>query len=908
MTDGYEELEKYKSAILTELMHLKSGGGRDYSVSNGQIIRSNQSGVYYSFEMESELFISDDAPITLKVDGEKATGSVFMCEGFQIIVVVNHDFGERISKAWISVEPWKLMEALHEKMDIIDPQVHHLAYDLLNIGPELSSDEPANTIPRGQKIAQERALSEGITVIWGPPGTGKTYTMAKIAIKALQQGLSVLIVSHSNISVDGATKEIVKQIKKTKTKESLAQGKILRYGYVRDDELTQNKNAVAYNYAMSKHPDLEKRVKYLTEKRNNLSKSRSITQELLEIETELKQIRTTIRDEERVYAERARIVTTTISKVTVDPLFEDKSFDVVMFDEASMAYVPQIVCAASYAEEHFVCVGDFRQLPPIAQSSAKKTLQNDIFYFLGITKGDRIHPHEWMVMLYEQRRMHPAISAFSNKYVYEGLLRDHKDMRANREDIVDAEPLYGYPMNLIDLGGTYCAAAKTSDNSRFNILSAYISFTTAVRAEVKGIKSVCIIAPYRAQTRLIRAMIQDYKEQMRIQKKGEAEDSLSSIVCATVHQFQGSERDVVVFDAVESYPFQQAGYLLKKNENRSIMRLINVAVTRARGKLVTVANTRFWKNRFEGTGHMLYKLLQHMSDRENVIGLKDKELQIFVQQLSGGNSLRNYTAYDKAVSELLADIDKAENEIIINVPDGKIKADQSKTIIQKLIRVRGKRVNNRRLIVKCKVDEDTFKELPIDWKSISWASNNVAFPIIVIDKRIVWYGLPISRGEFIDGNTKYHTVLPMIMRFAGRHTVDLLLSYCDYDRVLLDGNYSTLKERMERITDIEEKEKVTGKSEDGTSKTGLAKHIEQFARCTKCNNPMALRRGKTGKISMRCSVCGEGAFIPYEMVNQYIERNNVACPEHNTRIHAGVSKYGLYVRCVKGHFLKPDEI
>ena len=63
------------------------------------------------------------------------------------------------------------------------------------------------------------------------------------------------------------------------------------------------------------------------------------------------------------------------------------------------------------------------------------------------------------------------------------------------------------------------------------------------------------------------------------------------ISCATVHQFQGSEADLIVFDAVESYPKAAVGYLMGK-EPDSIMRLINVAITRDKRKtLITVEQT-----------------------------------------------------------------------------------------------------------------------------------------------------------------------------------------------------------------------------------------------------------------------------------------------------------------------------
>ena len=54
----------------------------------------------------------------------------------------------------------------------------------------------------------------------------------------------------------------------------------------------------------------------------------------------------------------------------------------------------------------------------------------------------------------------------------------------------------------------------------------------------------------------------------------------ADIVSATIHRFQGSERDVMVFDTVDSYPQNRAGMLLIGKESE---RLINVAITRTKG-------------------------------------------------------------------------------------------------------------------------------------------------------------------------------------------------------------------------------------------------------------------------------------------------------------------------------------
>ena len=177
-------------------------------------------------------------------------------------------------------------------------------------------------------------------------------------------------------------------------------------------------------------------------------------------------------------------------------------------------------------------------------------------------------------------------------------------------------------MNLVNLAGTYCAADKNTDGSRFNILSAIISFSTAVAADQETIERVGIITPYAAQTRLIRAMLKDYYKQ-----------NDHHISCATVHQFQGSEADLIVFDAVESYPKAAVGYLMGK-EPDSIMRLINVAITRAKGKLITVANDKFWINLYKGTNHIFYKLLDYIKEGHKVVSNSEKTLLPYIEVIS----------------------------------------------------------------------------------------------------------------------------------------------------------------------------------------------------------------------------------------------------------------------------------
>jgi hypothetical protein len=63
-----------------------------------------------------------------------------------------------------------------------------------------------------QKDAVQMAMHRSLSLIWGPPGTGKTHALAMLAIKHLQAGRKVLLVSNSNAAVDVAMQAICQRL------------------------------------------------------------------------------------------------------------------------------------------------------------------------------------------------------------------------------------------------------------------------------------------------------------------------------------------------------------------------------------------------------------------------------------------------------------------------------------------------------------------------------------------------------------------------------------------------------------------------------------------------------------------------------------------------------------------------
>ena len=218
------DFDKYIDAISSELFFLKHHGGKKHKVTDGRLLTPNSNEFCYSFELESELYLSDDAPVSVIRGLETVNGTVIVCDGFQIIVSLEHNIGDTVPSAQISVEPWKLLEKLRDRVKAINPN-NHIAWKLFHQGPTLA-DKVSNvtTVKRGQDVAISHALEEDVTVIWGPPGTGKTYTMAQMTERFVSMGKNVLIVSHSNISVDNVVKQISNQFSQNHLAPILTKG------------------------------------------------------------------------------------------------------------------------------------------------------------------------------------------------------------------------------------------------------------------------------------------------------------------------------------------------------------------------------------------------------------------------------------------------------------------------------------------------------------------------------------------------------------------------------------------------------------------------------------------------------------------------------------------------------------
>jgi hypothetical protein len=634
------------------------------------------------------------------------------------MLALEQSFGDLIPEAYLFHDPWELLEQLIQRLDEIKKNKRKRLRVKKLLDPSMTAKHPADKISSNVHELILRSKYNPVTFVWGPPGTGKTYTLARVAANKYFQEKRVLILSHSNQAVDVLIAEISTFIKK---KDRYHEGDVLRYGSSSGEQLAHHEAVTTSQLIQKQDPQLAGDKDLLIEERRRLKQdllrsfSKRDTNHLLELETKIARVLEKIRQKEIQFIKDAFIVGTTLAKAASDPAIYEKEYDVVILDEASMAYVPQAAFAASLGKRVIIC-GDFKQLPPIASardSLVTMWLKEDIFHRAGVVdwvKDRQLHPH--LFLLKEQRRMHPDISAFTNKYIYHSLVGDHESVLKSRNKIVDQVPFPGRAAVLLDTSGTgaHCINERTS-NSRLNPWQVLLSFQLIHESYLGGARSIGYVTPYRAQANLMELLLEDLYEK---------ECVTADIIAATVHRFQGSERDVMVFDTVDCEPQTRAGMLLTGRDSE---RLINVAITRTKGKFIHVSNQSFIRKHIYN-GKTLRQLVEHQEKNQQTV--RTKEIGKWIKN----QHPRLQWMHALKLEKVFQDIELARSSIVISLPNQTVLSEKWKD-----------KLKNRNDRVKLTIfSAEEWTELQPD----HLLNESLSFPFIIIDEQLFWIGLPLE--------------------------------------------------------------------------------------------------------------------------------------------------------------------
>ncbi len=542
-----------------------------------------------------------------KPTGKEVTGTIVQKTSYTIVVAFTdppprYAYGKGIRlDLFVNDTPFKRM---NEALDRL-PENPLLA-NLVLLKTSLEQyDEPVDrwinaSLNESQQKAVQRALqTRPAFLVHGPPGTGKTTTLTEVIVQLARRRQRILACADSNIAVDNLVERLV------------ASGlQVVRIGH--PARLLPTVQQVSLPHLITKHPDFH-RLKQLREALDRLYQERNRWQaptprwrrglsdrEIHRLARANKPYRGVparilqsmarwLKVHERIqplYQELQRleqhIIRDILRKADVvcatnvgagQEVLADERFDVVVLDEATQSLEPACLIPM-HKGGTFIMAGDHKQLPPTV-------IAHEAWQALSHTLFERLIEHyreEISEMLRIQYRMHEKIMRFPSEEFYEGKLVAHPSVahRTLRDYPVHWQPSLlsdlqrqawdpDEPLVWIDTAPD-TERQKPQSTSFYNPEEAEKILHLLEALETLGLKpeDVGVISPYEDQVVLLRN-----------------KNTIQGLEIHTVDGFQGREKEAIILSLVRANHDGQIGFLQD-------LRRLNVAITRARSKLIVL--------------------------------------------------------------------------------------------------------------------------------------------------------------------------------------------------------------------------------------------------------------------------------------------------------------------------------
>ncbi|WPG99593.1 Hypothetical protein R9X50_00241100 [Acrodontium crateriforme] len=446
-----------------------------------------------------------------------------------------------------------------------------------SLAPKFSASSGHSKLPlsqlgemnEDQRASVDKVLNaQDYALILGMPGTGKTTTIAHIIRALLAEEKSVLLTSFTHTAVDNIL---------LKLRDITPPNSILRLGVP--------------------------------------AKINTEVQTFCQLAATP---RKTIEEIEEVYMGTKIVATTCMG--TNHALFNRRAFDVCIVDEASQITLPIALGPLLHARK-FVLVGDHYQLPPLVQNRAALEGGLDVSLFRQLSEQ---HP-EAVATLGKQYRMCEDIMSLSNELIYNGQLRcGSKSVATRTLQITNETGLRAFhnemshctvmnscwlsevtrPERKVIFANTdamdkLAAETLTSGKNITNHLEATLTAQMVLGFIALGVpcKGIGVITLYRSQLALIRQLFK-------------AAGISNEVEIDSADRFQGRDKDCIILSMVRSNELAIVGDLLKD------WRRVNVALTRARSKLIMLGSERTLRN-----NELLARFLSLVDSRGWVLNL-----------------------------------------------------------------------------------------------------------------------------------------------------------------------------------------------------------------------------------------------------------------------------------------------
>jgi AAA domain len=344
------------------------------------------------------------------------------------------------------------------------------------------------SLNESQRLAVTTALKERVSLLWGPPGTGKSFTTVQLLRELLARGERILVTASTHQAVDN-----ILRIWADNYASELLQGSVLRWG-----ELDQVDSA-CQQWTIDFHPLMKNNTSY--QKFNDARK----------------------------LVKGARVIFSTATGAGLGCL-KKGAFDTVLVDEAGQLTSANTRVATSRAQKRVVLIGDHQQLRAMTHGKAQD---------LGFHKSmfERLREKDYpCVMLDVQYRMHPSLVKYSSDKFYNGKIK-------SSESTLGITVLDSRPWNSmshvgwvdVDQGREQRDGTSYSNLEEAELILKFIhelTFSKECSPEEIG-----VITGYSAQKRCIQRLLGR---------------TCKGVAVRTVDDFQGQERRVIFFSAVRT--------------------------------------------------------------------------------------------------------------------------------------------------------------------------------------------------------------------------------------------------------------------------------------------------------------------------------------------------------------------
>ena len=434
---------------------------------------------------------------------------------------------------------------------------------LYKLFEQLHDDTSSVTTPTAKKIAlpfrnqqlnesQQQAVgaiteNENITIVHGPPGTGKTTTLIEAILQLIKAGEKILVSAPSNTAVDNIAKGLIQQGVKLLRVGNTSKVDETIFAHTPEGKLANSKQQKEIKQLKIRIEEFRKMaLKYKRsfgkaerEQRNLLFK------EVKNIRTEIKKLQAY--NEEKLFEDAEVIAGTPIG--LYDAGINHHRFQTLVIDEAGQCIEPLAWCIFPLAEK-IVLAGDHWQLPPTVLSieAARLGLNRSILEAAIETVNN-------VFLLNTQYRMREAIAGFSSNYFYNNRLLTAAHLNNN-----------GTHVTFIDTAGSGYNEVHGPDGTSLQNEGELRIVQKLFETELPDLSRTAFISPYSGQVSAAKELL---PKGLRI---------------STIDSFQGQEKETIIVSLVRSNDDGDIGFL--KDYRR-----MNVAITRAKEQLFVIGDS-----------------------------------------------------------------------------------------------------------------------------------------------------------------------------------------------------------------------------------------------------------------------------------------------------------------------------